>query len=97
LGLVPSEERAFGVNAFRYLHEVAPSRDVGQDALSSYFASLKERLLDPDTIVRETPLGRVRRLAPAVTYSATPASWDDPILVPMGSSVPEWPGASARR
>lgn len=97
LGLVPSEERAFGVNAFRYLHPMAPGRDVSQDTLSSYFASLEERLLDPDTIVRETPLGRVRRLAPAVTYSATPASWDDPILVPMGSSIPEWSGATARR
>ena len=97
LGLVAPEERAFGVNAFRYLHDVDPSRDLGQGALSSYFTSLKDRLLDPDAIVRDTPLGRVRRLAPAVTYSATPASWDDPILVPMGSSVPEWPGANARR
>jgi hypothetical protein len=60
------------------------------DALSSYFASLKVRLHDPETIVRETPLGRVRRLAPAVTYSATPASWDDPILLPMGASSAEW-------
>jgi hypothetical protein len=97
LGLVAPEERAFGVNAFRYLHDVDPSRDLGQGALSSYFTSLKDRLLDPDAIVRDTPLGRVRRLAPAVTYSATPASWDDPILVPMGSSVPEWPAANARR
>jgi hypothetical protein len=76
---------------------VDPSRDLGKDALSSYFASLNDRLRDPDAIVRETPLGRVRRLAPSVTYSATPASWDDPILVPMGSSVPEWRGTSARR
>jgi hypothetical protein len=60
-------------------------------------AGLKQRLLEPEALVRDTPLGRVRRLAPAVTYAATPASWDDPILVPMGSSLPEWPGAIARR
>jgi crotonobetainyl-CoA:carnitine CoA-transferase CaiB-like acyl-CoA transferase len=92
LGLVPAEERTFGLNAFRFLHEVNPGHGVDPNLLSSYFASLQARLLEPDMIVRQTPLGRVRRLAPAVTYSATPASWDDPILVPMGASSAEWVG-----
>jgi hypothetical protein len=29
-------------------------------------------------------------LAPAVTFSHTPPRWTDPVLVPRGSSHPEW-------
>jgi hypothetical protein len=31
-------------------------------------------------------------LAPPVSFSHTPARWPDPILVPRGSSLPEWSG-----
>jgi len=51
---------------------------------------LKARLTEPAALVRDTPLGNLRRLAPAVTYSGTPAGWNDPILVPRGSSRAEW-------
>ena len=88
LGLVPPEQRAFAENGFRHIH------DAGPGAALAHLAALKQRLLDPEIIVRETPLGTVRRLAPAVTYSATPAFWEDPILVPMGASLPEWRVAS---
>ena len=86
LGLVPPEERSFAENPFRYLDSVTP------DKLPALAASLRQRLLDADVLIRETPLGKVRRLAPAVTYSATPASWIDPILTPMGASAPTWLG-----
>ena len=84
LGLIPAEERSFAENPFRHLGAMTP-RD-----LMALQAGVKQRLLDPDVIIRETPLGQVRRLAPAVAYSATPASWDDPILTPMGASLPTW-------
>ena len=84
LGLIPPEERSFAENPFRNLKPRTP------DELNAIGTALKQRLLDPDVLIRETPLGQVRRLAPAVTYSATPASWDDPILTPMGASTPTW-------
>jgi crotonobetainyl-CoA:carnitine CoA-transferase CaiB-like acyl-CoA transferase len=37
-----------------------------------------------------SPLGDVHMLAPPVRFSATPPCWPDPILVPRGSSRPEW-------
>ncbi|HXO56991.1 MAG TPA: CoA transferase, partial [Mycobacterium sp.] len=46
----------------------------------------------PDTYDADTPMGRVHMLAPPVSFSHTPARWPDPILVPRGSSVPEWSG-----
>jgi crotonobetainyl-CoA:carnitine CoA-transferase CaiB-like acyl-CoA transferase len=88
LGLVPPEQRAFAENPFRRLGQGIPGDPV------ALMAALKQRLVEPEVLVRETPLGRLRRLAPAITYSETPASWKDPILVPMGSSVPEWSGRS---
>ena len=84
LGLIPTEERSFAENPFHHPERLTPNE------LPTLAASLKQRLLDPDVLIRETPLGRVRRLAPAVTYSATHASWDDPILTPMGASTPQW-------
>jgi hypothetical protein len=54
---------------------------------------LRKRLLPPELIERDTPLGRVQRLAPAVHYSRTPGAWDDPILTPMGSAEPVWLGS----
>ena len=84
LGLIPPEERSFAINPYQHLDTLKPSD------MPSIEAGLKQRLLDPEAIVRDTPLGQVRRLAPAVTFSETPGSWDDPILVPMGSSTPSW-------
>lgn len=84
LGIVPPKERTFAENPFRHLEPMSP-----EEALALQ-AGVKQRLLEPNVIVRDTPLGQVRRLAPAVTYSLTPAGWDDPILVPMGSSTPNW-------
>jgi crotonobetainyl-CoA:carnitine CoA-transferase CaiB-like acyl-CoA transferase len=37
-----------------------------------------------------TPLGDVHMLAPPVRFSHTRPRWPDPILVPRGSSRPEW-------
>ena len=90
LGLVPPEERSFAENPCRHLETLTPDR------LPALAASLKQRLLDPDVLIRQTPLGTVRRLAPAVKYSATPASWNDPILTPMGASAPAWLGDADR-
>lgn len=56
---------------------------------------LRARLNPPELIERDTPLGRVKRLAPAVHFSRTPGGWDDPILTPTGTSPPNWlPGGA---
>jgi len=47
---------------------------------------------DPDVYEADSPMGRVRMLAPPVIFSHTPPRWPDPILVPRGSSRPEWDG-----
>ena len=83
LGLVPTAERAFSTNLYQRIWN--PPKDAAR-----IMQEMKSRLLDPSALVRDTPLGKVRRLAPAVTCSATPAGWNDPILVPRGSSAPEW-------
>lgn len=53
---------------------------------------------EPEHVEAETPLGRLVQLAPPVTFSSTSPRWEDPILVPRGSSKPEWrstqPGSS---
>jgi crotonobetainyl-CoA:carnitine CoA-transferase CaiB-like acyl-CoA transferase len=89
LGIIPLKERSFAENPFQHLGLMTPGEQL------SLVAGVRQRLLDPDVIIRETPLGPVRRLAPAVTYSHTLASWDDPILTPMGASTPTW--LTARR
>jgi crotonobetainyl-CoA:carnitine CoA-transferase CaiB-like acyl-CoA transferase len=84
LGLVPAAERAFSANLSQLIWN-PPTADVPR-----IMQEMKSRLLDPLTLVRDTPLGKVRRLAPAVAYSTTPAYWNDPILAPRGSCAPEW-------
>lgn len=59
-------------------------------ALTKAFGNARHRLPPPEMITRATPLGEIRRLAPAVKLSATPAGWDDPIVVPKGSSPARW-------
>ena len=44
----------------------------------------------PNVVTRNTPFGEFTRLGSQVEMSETPEFWDDPILVPMGSSRPEW-------
>jgi crotonobetainyl-CoA:carnitine CoA-transferase CaiB-like acyl-CoA transferase len=52
-----------------------------------------ERILgEPEAYEADSPMGHVRMLAPPVTFSHTPPRWPDPILVPRGSSRPEWTG-----
>jgi crotonobetainyl-CoA:carnitine CoA-transferase CaiB-like acyl-CoA transferase len=48
----------------------------------------------PDAYDADTPMGRVHMLAPPVSFSHTPPGWPDPILVPRGSSRPEWSSIS---
>jgi len=50
----------------------------------------EHRLHEPASHDAATPLGDLHMLAPAVTYSHTPPRWTDPVLVPRGSSHPEW-------
>jgi crotonobetainyl-CoA:carnitine CoA-transferase CaiB-like acyl-CoA transferase len=47
-------------------------------------------LRDPIAYDAPSPLGDVHMLAPPVSFSHTPPVWADPILVPRGSSRPEW-------
>jgi hypothetical protein len=40
--------------------------------------------------VPPSPLGAVHTLAPPVRFSHTAPAWPDPVLVPRGSSLPQW-------
>jgi hypothetical protein len=75
LGLVPDVERAFSKNFNQQIWNLS-DKD-----LPRVMGELKSRLVEPAAVIRDTSLGRVRRLAPVVTYSTTPAYWNDPILV----------------
>ena len=46
--------------------------------------------LDRWSMVSETPVGRLRHLAPVLQMSETPTRWDRP-TVPLGHHRPEWP------
>lgn len=48
------------------------------------------RLCEPLPYDTPTPLGDLHMLAPPVRFSHTPPGWPDPVLVPRGSSRPEW-------
>jgi crotonobetainyl-CoA:carnitine CoA-transferase CaiB-like acyl-CoA transferase len=37
-----------------------------------------------------SPFGDIHMLAPPVVFSRTPPAWSDPLLVPRGSSRPDW-------
>jgi crotonobetainyl-CoA:carnitine CoA-transferase CaiB-like acyl-CoA transferase len=47
-------------------------------------------LRPPEAITVATPLGVLRRIGTQVRFSETPGRWADPVLVPRGSSTPEW-------
>ncbi len=53
-------------------------------------SSPEHTLRDPNAVTAETPLGILEQLAPPVSFSETPPRWQDPILVPRGSSQPGW-------
>jgi crotonobetainyl-CoA:carnitine CoA-transferase CaiB-like acyl-CoA transferase len=48
------------------------------------------------SMVSETPVGRLRHLAPAVQLSETPPYWDKP-TVPLGHHKAEWPATAPRK
>ncbi|HTW40651.1 MAG TPA: hypothetical protein VMF04_07375, partial [Thermoplasmata archaeon] len=78
--------RTFAANPFRQFDSLVTK----PAELAPIVLKLRQRLLPPETIERDTPLGRVRRLAPAVHFSRTPGGWNDPILTPMGAASPAW-------
>ena len=88
LGLVPKVARSFAVNPAQLILKGMSLENRKNIEKSIY--GLKQRLATPEMIVRDTPLGKLCRLAPAVTFSETPAYWSDPLLVPRGSSTPAW-------
>ena len=49
-------------------------------------------LREPEPYDAPSPLGAVHMLAPPVRFSRTAPAWPDPILVPRGSSLPDWAG-----
>jgi crotonobetainyl-CoA:carnitine CoA-transferase CaiB-like acyl-CoA transferase len=51
------------------------------------------QVCEPKRVEAETPLGTLVQLAPPVTFSSTSPRWEDPILLPRGSSKPEWRSA----
>jgi crotonobetainyl-CoA:carnitine CoA-transferase CaiB-like acyl-CoA transferase len=50
----------------------------------------EHRRLEPNLQSGSTPFGEYTRLGSQVEYSKTPEYWTDPMLVPIGSSKPEW-------
>jgi crotonobetainyl-CoA:carnitine CoA-transferase CaiB-like acyl-CoA transferase len=59
----------------------------------------ERQIQKPNLVTRMTPFGEFTRLGSQVEMPETPESWADPILVPIGSSLPAWlpkEGAGAR-
>jgi crotonobetainyl-CoA:carnitine CoA-transferase CaiB-like acyl-CoA transferase len=50
----------------------------------------EHQIQQPNLVTRMTPYGELTRLGSQVEMSRTAEYWTDPILVPMGSSRPEW-------
>ena len=48
------------------------------------------RMIDPEVLIRQTPYGEVRRLAPQVKLSRTPGRWRDPLVAVRGADRPMW-------
>jgi len=90
LGLIPPEERTFATNPFRQYESLVTK----PAELVPIVLKLRQRLLAPEIVEGDTPLGHVRRLAPAVHFSKTPGRWNDPILTPMGAAPPVWRGGA---
>lgn len=50
----------------------------------------EHQIKQPNLVNSTTPFGEFTRIGSQVEMSRTPESWVDPILVPLGSSRPEW-------
>jgi crotonobetainyl-CoA:carnitine CoA-transferase CaiB-like acyl-CoA transferase len=48
------------------------------------------RMIDPELLIRHTPYGEVRRLAPQVKLSKTLGRWRDPLVAVRGGDLPVW-------
>jgi hypothetical protein len=48
------------------------------------------KMIDPELLIRPTPYGEVRRLAPQVKLSKTPGKWRDPLVAVRGGDLPLW-------
>jgi crotonobetainyl-CoA:carnitine CoA-transferase CaiB-like acyl-CoA transferase len=53
--------------------------------------------LNPNSVTSHTCLGELVQLAPPARFSETTPRWAEPILVPRGSSTPEWHSTRASR
>jgi len=65
-------------------------RSLGLVDPTSAGSTAEHQLLDPTIARAETPLGDYQYLPTQVEFSATPARFEDPVLVPRGSGRPEW-------
>lgn len=52
----------------------------------------EHRMIEPRTIVADTPYGRLQRLAPQAQLSKTPGKWPDELLRVRGAGTLEWQG-----
>ncbi len=52
----------------------------------------EHRMIEPETIKRQTCYGEIHRLGPQVKLSKTPGRWREPLVVVRGSSKPAWQG-----
>ncbi len=50
----------------------------------------EQRMIEPETIKRQTCYGEIHRLAPQVKLSKTPGQWRDPLVSVRGSDKPVW-------
>ncbi len=53
-------------------------------------ADPEQRMIEPETIKRQTCYGEIHRLAPQVKISKTPGQWRDPLVSVRGSAKPVW-------
>jgi crotonobetainyl-CoA:carnitine CoA-transferase CaiB-like acyl-CoA transferase len=64
--------------------------EVPQAQLQDVQKEFTEAELDRWSMVSDTPVGRLRHLAPVLQMSETPTRWERP-TVPLGHHRPEWP------
>jgi crotonobetainyl-CoA:carnitine CoA-transferase CaiB-like acyl-CoA transferase len=50
----------------------------------------QQAMVPPETIIRQTPYGEIRRLAPLVKLAKTPGRWREPLVIVRGSDKPVW-------
>jgi hypothetical protein len=94
LGLVPEAER-IADNPLRMIAIPADEGGLTSAKAAQIFGGIMSmnlggKLHNAQAVVGETPIGTLRRLAPAVNFSKTPVRWRDSILVHRGSSKPYW-------